>query len=114
MKFEDATFLDSTRKDNDAMISLGGKMWVDENNHPLYWWYRRPVSLKRYTEDADDIALAVHQRNGGAKEYYIKGCQLMKIWIIGYASGSKGSIVGLLQKYGYLFLKGFAEEVIKI
>ena len=42
-KFGDATFLVSTRKEKDAMISFAGKMWAEENNSPVYWWYKRPA-----------------------------------------------------------------------
>ena len=73
-KFGDATFLVSTRKEKDAIISFAGKMWAEENNRPLYWWFKRPVSFSGCSEDADDIAQSMHRRCSGAKEYYIQGC----------------------------------------
>ena len=73
-KFGGATFLVSTRKEKDAIISFAGKMWAEENNRPLYWWYKRPVSFSGCSEDADDIAQSMHQRCSGVKKYYIQGC----------------------------------------
>ena len=49
-------------------------MWAEENNCPIYWWYKRPVSSKWCSEDADDVAESMHQRCSGSKEYYIQGC----------------------------------------
>ena len=59
-KFRDTIFLVSTRKEKDAIISFAGKMWAEENNRPMYWWYKRPVSFKGCSEDADDIAQSMH------------------------------------------------------
>ena len=68
-KYGGATFLVSTRKEKDAIISFAGQMWAEENGRPLYWWFKRPVSFKECSEDADDIAVAMHRRCSGAKEY---------------------------------------------
>ena len=117
-EFGDATFLVSTRKEKDAIISFAGKMWAEENNRPLYWWYKRPVSFKGCSEDADNIAQSMHRRCSGAKGYYIQGCgATLKHNIApssGYANGTRGRVVGIVHKEGYVLPKGGAGEVIKI
>ena len=117
-KFGDATFLVSTRKEKDAIISFAGKMWAEENNRPIYWWYKRPVSFKGCSEDADDIAQSMHQRCSGAKEYYIEGCgSTLKHNIApssGYANGTRGKVVGIVHKDGYVLPRGDPGELIKI
>ena len=117
-KFGDATFLVSTRKEKDAMISFAGKMWAEENNRPVYWWYKRPVIFEGRNEDADEIAEAMHQRCSGAKEYYIEGCESTLKHNVApsseYANGSQGVVVGLVHKDGYVLPKGGAGEMIKI
>ena len=93
-------------------------MWGEENGRPLFWWYKRPVSFDGCSEDADDIAQAMHQRCPGAKGYYNEGCySTLKRNIApssGFANGSKGRVVGLVHKDGYVLPKGGAGEVIKI
>ena len=60
----------------------------------------------------------MHQRCSGAKGYYIQGCNAtLKRNIApssGFANGSKGSVVGLVHKDGYILPKGGPGEVIKI
>ena len=117
-QFGNSTFLVTTRKEKDAIISFAGKMWGEENGHPLFWWYKRPVNFKGCNEDADDIAESMHQRCSGAKGYYIQGCNAtLKRNIApssGFANGSKGIVVGLVHKDGYILPKGGPGEVIKI
>ena len=116
--FGDATFLVSTRKEKDAIISLAAKMWAEERSQPIYYWYKRPVSFKGCSEDADDLAESMHQQCFGAKEYYVEGCHAtLKHNIapsIGYANGSKGIVVGLVHKDGYVMPTGAPGERIKI
>ena len=117
-EFGNSTFLVTTRKEKDAIISFAGKMWGEENGHPLFWWYKRPVNFKGCNEDADDIAESMHQRCSSAKGYYIQGCNAtLKRNIApssGFANGSKGIVVGLVHKDGYILPKGGPGEVIKI
>ena len=117
-KFRDASFLVSTRKEKDAVISFAGKKWAEDHCRPIYWWYTRPVSFKGSGEDADDIAESMHQRCYAAKEYYVEGCgATLKQNIApssGYANGTKGIVVGLVHKDGYVLPEGEAGEMIKI
>ena len=117
-EFGNSTFLVTTRKEKDAIISFAGKMWGEENGQPSFWWYKRPVNFKGCNEDADYIAETMHQRCSSAKGYYIQGCNAtLKRNIApssGFANGSKGIVVGLVHKDGYILPKGGPGEVIKI
>ena len=117
-KFRDASFLVSTRKEKDAVISFAGKKWAEDHCRPIYWWYTRPVSFKGSPEDADVIAETMHHRCFAAKEYYVEGCgATLKQNIApssGYANGTKGIVVGLVHEDGYVLPEGDAGEMIKI
>ena len=117
-KLGESTFLVATRREKDAIISCAGKMWAEEMGRPLYWWYLRPSSFDGCGEDADDIAEAMHRRCSGAKGYYVEGCDsTLKRNIApssGFANGTKGTVVGLVHKDGYVLPKGGPGEVIKI
>ena len=117
-KFRDASFLVATRKEKDAVISFAGKKWSEDHCRPMYWWYARPVSFKGCSEDADVIAEGMHQKCFASKEYYIEGCgATLKHNIApasGYANGTKGIVVGLVHKDGYVMPGGGAGEIIEI
>ena len=93
-------------------------MWAEEMGRPLFWWYLRPASFDGCGEDADVIAEAMHGRCSGAKGYYVEGCDsTLKRNIApssGLANGTKGTVVGLVHKDGYVLPKGAPGEVIKI